>query len=64
MEDDILGLNVSVDDPLSMDVVQPVANLPDDVHSLTVVESLLLLEFREQVPVDAQLLEDIETLAI
>ena len=64
MHNNILRLNVSMDDSFSMNVLEPNANLSDDISGFCVLESVLLLQHREEMTIHAELLKQIDTFAI
>lgn len=64
MHDDVLRLDVAVDDPLAVDVIQSFADLLENCRPLRITETLLLLEHSKKVPVHAQLLEQVNALGV
>lgn len=64
MHNDVLWLNISVYNSLTVDIIQSLTYLLDNICSLPLMESLFLLQHREQMPIHAEFLQQIHTLTV
>ena len=64
MHNDVLWFNISVYNSLTVDIIQSLTYLLDNICSLPLMEPLLLLQHRKQMPIHAELLQQIHTLTV